>query len=154
MAKQQYLVFFIADEPFAISSQDVIEILPMVNISHIPKTEDYVTGMMNFRGTMTPVIDLPMLLTTNAYQKKVCSRIIIINNKYHNEFKYTGLIAEKVIRTTSLDTGDFSQHTLIKNGTKYLGNIAQDGNDKIQIIDLDQLLPEEVNNLDLSRTAV
>ncbi|NOY66758.1 MAG: chemotaxis protein CheW [Gammaproteobacteria bacterium] len=153
MAIQQFLVFFIADEAFAISSQDVIEILPMVNINHVPKTEDYISGMMNYRGTITPVIDLPMLLTKKTYLQKVCTRIIIINNKFHPEFKYTGLIAEKVIRTTRLDTDHFTQHTLVKNGTHYLGNIAKDKNDEIQIIDLEQLLPEEVNNLNNLRTA-
>jgi len=151
MAKQQFLIFFIDDEAFAVSAQDIVEILPMVNMNHIPKTEDYVSGMMNYRGVMTPVIDLPMLLTTKPSQQKVCTRIIIINNQFHNVFKYTGLIAEKVIRTSQLDTDKFTKHTLVKNGVNYLGNIALDDNNEIQIISLDQLLPEEVNNIALTR---
>lgn len=146
MAKQQFLVFFIGKENFAINTQDVIEILPLVNFTQIPRTEKYVAGMMNFRGIMTPVIDLCMLVNQQSFQEKVCSRIILIRNPYSTEFNYTGLIAEKVTNTLNLETDDFISHKLIKNKTRYLGKIAQIGSDEIQIIDLEKLLPDEVNN--------
>jgi len=153
MSKKLFLVFQLNKERFAIESQYVTEVLPMVNISHIPKTRDYVAGMINYRGAMTPVIDLCRLLTKHYCEQKVCSRIIIINNKYHNEFSHTGIVAEQVNNTARLDSEQFVQHTLIKNGTDYLGYIAQDGDHEIQIIELDRLLPEEVNHVSLNRIA-
>ena len=146
MAKQLFLVFFIGKEQFAINTQDVIEILPLVNFTQIPKTENYVAGMMNFRGIMTPAIDLCMLVNQQSFQEKVCSRIIVIRNPFSAEFNYTGLIAEKVTNTLTLETDNFISHGLIKNNTRYLGSIAQVDSNEIQIIDLEKLLPDEVNN--------
>lgn len=151
MAKQHILVFFVGKDRFAIDTQDVIEILPMVNITHIPKTEDYISGMMNFRGSMMPVIDLCMLLNKRPSQEKICTRIITIRNQYSREFDYTGLIAEKVSRTMHLDTSNIIKHKLTNKKNRYLGKIIQDNSNEIQIIDLDKLLPTEVNNQHLEQ---
>ena len=54
----QYLTFTLEDEQYAVSVLKVREVLEYTRITKIPKTADYMKGVINLRGAGVPVIDL------------------------------------------------------------------------------------------------
>ncbi len=48
----------VADEVVAIGIEDVREILQMTRLTPLPRTPDFVRGVMNLRGAVVPVVDL------------------------------------------------------------------------------------------------
>ena len=50
---QRYLTFFVNDEQYGIDISKIKEILAPINITHIPKTPEYVKGVINLRGSIT-----------------------------------------------------------------------------------------------------
>ncbi|NLA39336.1 MAG: purine-binding chemotaxis protein CheW [Methanomicrobiales archaeon] len=54
--------FELGQELYAMDIQLAREIVEMMPITHIPRAQDYITGIMNLRGEITTVIDLKRLI--------------------------------------------------------------------------------------------
>ncbi len=54
----KYLTFSLDKEEYGIGILKVREIIGYVPITPIPRTPDYVKGILNLRGQVIPVIDL------------------------------------------------------------------------------------------------
>src|SRR3990167_6400143 len=48
----------VGDEAMAVSIDDVREILEVGRLTALPRTPDFVRGVMNLRGAVVPVVDL------------------------------------------------------------------------------------------------
>ena len=56
----QYLTFTLERELFALDIGSVREVLELVNITRVPRTPDYIRGVINLRGRAVPVVDLKL----------------------------------------------------------------------------------------------
>jgi purine-binding chemotaxis protein CheW len=54
----KYLTFVLAGEEYGLEILKVREIIQMMNITAVPRTPDYVQGVINLRGKVIPVVDL------------------------------------------------------------------------------------------------
>jgi len=54
----KYLTFTLADEEYGIGILKVKEIIGMMPITSVPRTPEFVKGVINLRGKVIPVIDL------------------------------------------------------------------------------------------------
>ena len=53
-----YLSFRLGEEIFAANVQKVLNILELTHITKVPKSPEYMRGVINLRGSVLPVIDL------------------------------------------------------------------------------------------------
>jgi purine-binding chemotaxis protein CheW len=58
----QMVVFKISDEIFATDINSVREVIKFETLTPVPDSHDYVTGIVNIRGKIVPVIDLGIIL--------------------------------------------------------------------------------------------
>ena len=56
--KTSYINLSIGTENFAISVYKVLEIIQFDEITRVPNSSDFVPGVLNFRGSIVPVIDM------------------------------------------------------------------------------------------------
>lgn len=143
MTTKLFLYFSLNGERYAVHTDHITEITPLVNLTVIPKTEHYVCGIMNYRGESIPVIDAVKLLYDIPYGKKICTRIIIITLHNNNQAERVGLIVEKVNMTKKVDLDNISTHTLTQPHTPYLGEIINDPLGDIQVLNLASIIPSE-----------
>jgi len=54
----QLVVFKMEKEEFACGINDVREVLKMIRVTPLPRSLDFVEGVINLRGDVIPVIDL------------------------------------------------------------------------------------------------
>ncbi len=54
----QYLTFKLADEIFALDISKVREVLDFTSITRVPRTPEFMRGVINLRGSVVPVADL------------------------------------------------------------------------------------------------
>lgn len=54
----KYLTFVLGNEEYGVEVLKVREIIGLLDITHVPQTEPYVTGVINLRGKVIPVINL------------------------------------------------------------------------------------------------
>ncbi len=148
MAKRLFLLFNLGDDRFAVTTELITEITPLVELTHVPKTESYICGLFKYRGETIPVVDTSLLLFNKPHNRKICTRIIILTRQHHGIVSRIGLIAEKVNKTESFDTDQINEHKLTQKRAPYLGKTLSDDYGEIQIIDLEKFMPDDFDDLD------
>ena len=70
----QYLTFTLEREFFALDIASVREVLELGNVTRVPRTPEYIRGVINLRGRAVPVVDLKMKfgMTTKGRVGKKC----------------------------------------------------------------------------------
>lgn len=92
----QYLTFSLADEFYGVEILTVQEINGLLPITPVPRTPEYIKGVINLRGKISPVIDLRLKLGVEAreYTKKTC--IIVVNLVRDGQPLAVGVIVDSV----------------------------------------------------------
>lgn len=74
----QYLTFSLRNERFAIPVAQVREILDLVPVIRVPQQPDFISGVINLRGKVLPVVDLNRKfgLATSATSRDTCIVVI------------------------------------------------------------------------------
>jgi purine-binding chemotaxis protein CheW len=67
---RQYLTFKLADEVFAIEVSKVREVLDFTTITKIPRTPDFMSGVINLRGNVVPVVDLRLCFEMSKTRRR------------------------------------------------------------------------------------
>ena len=75
----KYLTFILADESYGIEILKVREIMGMLEITTIPRTPDFVKGVINLRGKVIPVIDLRLKFGMEEAEHTEETCIIVVN---------------------------------------------------------------------------
>ncbi len=98
-----FLLFSIQNDEYALSSSHIKEVIPFLSTEKIPMSPPYITGMINYRGTKVPVIDLSVLFDESPCKKQLSTRIILISIVTKDNMSETiGLIAENVTETIKM----------------------------------------------------
>ncbi|MGQ4647057.1 chemotaxis protein CheW [Lyngbya aestuarii] len=137
------LLFYIGGQRYALSSQPIVEIVPLVELKKMARSPKYVAGLLHYRNQIIPVIDLCQLLVGNSACPQLSTRIIIVNYWSSKQITYQlGLIAERVTETLDIESTDFKRTEDIGKNTYSLGEIVTDEQGIIQCIRLDYLFSE------------
>lgn len=73
------IVFQLADKEYAIPVSSVRGIEKLMHITRVPKTPNFVKGVINLRGVVTPIIDLRERFGISVSDNEEATRIIIIS---------------------------------------------------------------------------
>jgi len=97
--EKKYLVFRIGDEEFGADIQKVTTIIEKnMPITRVPKTPDYIVGVINLRGDIIPIMDLRKKFNLPEIKDSEDTRIIIIRI----EDILIGLIVDSVAEVVNL----------------------------------------------------
>jgi purine-binding chemotaxis protein CheW len=105
----KFLTFCLADEEYGVDIHQIKEILALVDITPVPRTPDFVKGVINLRGRIIPVIDLRVRFGMEEieYTKETC--IIVINIQRENSLVTMGVIVDRVSEVTDIEGGNISE---------------------------------------------
>lgn len=99
IAEQQdgkHLVFLLGGSSYGIPILEVSDINGLMEITPIPKTPDYIKGVINLRGKVIPVMDLRLKfgMPEKEYDKQTC--IIIVNISIGKINRQMGVLVDTV----------------------------------------------------------
>lgn len=77
--EEQLVVFQLSEQTYGIDIASVYEIIRMEKITMVPRTPDFVEGVINLRGRIIPVIDLCKRFNLTYTERSGSSRIIIVD---------------------------------------------------------------------------
>ncbi len=92
----QYLTFTLGEEVFALNIATVREVLEMTNITRIPRTPEFMRGVINLRGHAVPVVDMRLKFRMPRKEDTVNTCIIIVEVQMDNEPIIMGAVADSV----------------------------------------------------------
>ncbi len=90
MEDLKLIVFQLVDKEYAIPVNQVRSIEKLPYITRVPGTASYVTGVINLRGVVTPIIDLRSRFDLPSSDSTESTRVIIVGL----EDKEVGLIVD------------------------------------------------------------
>ncbi len=88
----ELLSFRLGGEEYAVTVDDVREVLNLRDLTPVPNTPGYVLGVTSLRGAMLPVVDLCKRLGLTPGVRDDKSRIIVVNPDEED----VGLIVDRV----------------------------------------------------------
>jgi purine-binding chemotaxis protein CheW len=83
MKTGKYLTFNLGEEIYGIGILKVKEIIGMMPVASVPKTPEFVKGVINLRGKVIPVIDLRLKFSMPAaiYTERTCIVVVEVDSK-------------------------------------------------------------------------
>lgn len=92
----KHLIFQLAERGYGIPILKVSEIVSLMEITPVPKTPNYIKGVVNLRGKIIPVMDLRVKfdMEEKEYDEQTC--IIIVNIAIGNGKKQIGIVVDVV----------------------------------------------------------
>jgi len=106
---QQFLTFVINDETYGVGILHIREIIEYDNLTVVPLMPDFISGVINLRGNVVPVVNLALRFEHNAKEIDKRTSIVIIDIKDHdNENVEVGMVVDIVNEVIELTDSDIA----------------------------------------------
>lgn len=95
---QEYLCFRVSDEIYGINIMDIKEIIKPREVTEVPRSPSFVSGIISLRGIIIPIID--MLDRLGLQREKVTGRerVIVVRNGD----VFSGLLVDEIIQVVHI----------------------------------------------------
>lgn len=142
---KQYLTFRLAEETFAVDVAKVLEILDFTTITKVPRTPDFMRGVINLRGSVVPVVDLKLKFGLEKTEKTVDTCIIVIEIDMDGETTVMGSLADKVEEVLELgpEQIELPPRIGIKLNSDFIRGMGKTGDSFTIILDTDKIFSVE-----------
>ncbi len=143
---QQYLTFIIGGEEFAVSLLKVKEIIEYDIVTEIPKTPEWIRGVINLRGSVVPVIDLAVKFrqAPSVAGKLTCIVIteVLSGVQSGDEAAVMGIMVDSVRQVIDLRAQDIEEPPTFGTRVKvdYLLGMARSGKKFCLLLDTEKVL--------------
>ena len=142
--EMQLVCFRIDHEEYAVSIMKVQEIIRINEITAVPKTKDYMKGIINLRGTVVPIVDMRTRFGLTTPQNKEQCRIVVVNISG----KTTGLIVDSVSEVLRVAKSQIEPPpaSVANMDGKFIEGVGKlnEGKRIIVLINVDYLLSDEI----------
>ena len=141
----KYLTFSLANEEYGIGILKIKEIIGMMSITTVPRTPEFMKGVINLRGKVIPVIDLRLRFKMEPmdYTDRTC--IIVVEIGTQAGTVQIGAVVDSVSEVLNVVGNDIEETPSFgtKLDTEYiLGMAKMEGGVKI-LLDIDKVLNDE-----------
>jgi purine-binding chemotaxis protein CheW len=141
----KYLTFSLSNEEYGIGILKIKEIIGMMSITSVPRTPNYVRGVINLRGKVIPVIDLRIrfCMEEKEYNDRTC--IVVVEIESHGIEMVIGIVVDSVSEVLNIKIEEIEETPEFGTtlNTEYiLGMATMEGGVKI-LLDIDAVLRSE-----------
>jgi purine-binding chemotaxis protein CheW len=142
---RQYLTFKLGNEVFATDVAKVREVLDLTTITAIPRTPDFMSGVINLRGSVVPVVDLRLCLEMTHTESSQNTCIVVVEVMLDNEPIVIGALADSVEEVIDLDPDQIEPAPRIGSQirTEFLKGMGKRDEQFIMILDIDRVFSAE-----------
>ena len=139
-----FLSIRVGRDYFALPAAEVVEVLPLVKLKLLPQAPPGVAGLLDWRGTPVPVLDLTLMATGVESRASMATRIALLNyGPDGQDPKKLGLVAEEMTDTFHANENEFVESGVDIPEAAYLGPVLKRGGRIVQRVGIGQLLSPE-----------
>lgn len=152
MAEKKYVVFKLGDEEFGIDIMKVKEVTESKQTVKVPDCPDFVEGIINLRGDVTPIINLKKKFSLPVDNDDSNNHRVIVLNL---QDKLVGFIVDDASQVISVDDSQIVAPPEIVSGIEkaYIDGIGKIGEKMVIMLDLLKVLNEaekkEIMDMDI-----
>lgn len=140
-SEMQLVTFNLGKEEFAVPILQIQEINRLVEITRVPKSPDFVEGVINLRGKVIPIIDLRKRFSLPQAELGKYSRVVVINM----DGRMVGLIVDSVSEVLRLSEQAIEPAPPIVAGidSEYIKGLGKIEGRLLILLDLNKILSKE-----------
>jgi len=135
---EQLVVFELDNESYGVDISAISTIIRMQEITRIPKSPDFVEGVINLRGAIIPVIELRKRFGLSEGKITKSSRIVVVEVAGH----MTGMVVDAVVETLRLapDAIEPPSPVVTSLDAMYVRGVGKNENRLVILLDADKVL--------------
>jgi len=99
----KYMTFQIAKEEYGLEILKVREIIGLMEITRVPRTREFIRGVINLRGKVIPVVDLRLKFGMAACEATDQTVIIVVQYAVEGRPLTMGILVDQVLEVLSID---------------------------------------------------
>jgi purine-binding chemotaxis protein CheW len=138
----KYLTFTLDKEEYGIGILKVKEIIGMMAITPVPRTPEFVKGVINLRGKVIPVMDLRLKFDMGAipYTDRTC--IIVVEIDSENETVLIGIVVDAVSEVLNIQKEEIEDTPAFGTtlNTDYILGLAKTNGGVKILLNIDKVL--------------
>jgi purine-binding chemotaxis protein CheW len=141
----QYLTFKLDDEIYALDISKVHSVLDFTRTTKVPRTPDYMRGVINLRGTVVPIVDLKLKFGMPITEKTIDTCVIIAELSLEDEKTVVGVMADSVQEVMDLENNLIEPPPKIgtRLKTEFIKGMGKRGEDFVILLDLDKVFTSD-----------
>jgi len=149
----QYLTFKLGEEVFALDIAKVREVLDFTAITKVPRTPEFMRGVINLRGSVVPVVDMRLKFGMTKTEQTVNTCIIIVEISLDGDTTVLGALADSVQEVIELGPGQIEPAPRIgtRLRTEFIRGMGKRDDQFVIILDIDRVF--SVDELSLVQDA-
>jgi len=138
---RQYLTFRLSNETFAIDVAKVREVLDLTTITAIPRTPEFMSGVINLRGSVVPVVDLRLCFEMTKTESTRNTCIVVVEVLLDGESTVIGALADSVEEVIDLEPDQIQPAPRIGTQirTDFIRGMGKRDAQFIMILDIDRV---------------
>jgi purine-binding chemotaxis protein CheW len=141
----KFLTFSLAGEEYGLEILKVQEIIGMMDVTKLPRTPDYVRGVVNLRGRVIPVVDLRLKFGINAQEdtEKTCIIVVQITNQKMD--LTIGIIVDEVSEVLDIYEGQMEPPPSFGSNIdiNFIFGMGKVGENVVSLLDIDKVFSED-----------
>jgi purine-binding chemotaxis protein CheW len=136
-----FLTFKLGDELFAASVGKVIEILEIPKITKVPRSPEFIRGVVNLRGNVLSVVDSRIKFGLPTMEDTINTCIVVMTVNIEGQTLTMGLIVDAVKEVMEIE--DSQVQSVPEIGSKYksefIEGMVKSDEQFIMILNVDRL---------------
>lgn len=103
---EKYLTFSLGTENYGIPILKVKEIIGLMDITPVPKSPEFIRGVINLRGNIIPIMDLRLKfkMGEKEYNERTC--IIVVEVLIETVRRLIGIVVDMVSEVVTINSDD------------------------------------------------
>jgi chemotaxis signal transduction protein len=151
----QYLSFSVGEEEYGLPVLAVREILEYEHVTRVPRTPDYIRGVINLRGRVVPVLDLAVRfgLTQASVTRRSC--VVIVEVMAGGEPLVMGLMVDAVHQVLELAAADIEAPPSFgtRADIRYLRGLGHSGPRFVLLLDIERVCADAEDRTEAAAAA-
>jgi purine-binding chemotaxis protein CheW len=141
----KYLTFQLRKEVYGIEILKVQEIIGMMTVTRVPKTPDFVRGVINLRGKVIPVIELRRKFDFESQADTERTCIVVVQIAWNGTAVTMGLIVDEVSEVLNVAAEQIEPSPAFGAGvdTDFILGMGKIGQKVVMLLDVDKVLAAE-----------
>ncbi|MEM1012795.1 MAG: chemotaxis protein CheW [Planctomycetota bacterium] len=140
----KYLTFALGNEGYGLEILMVREIIKYMDITHVPRTPEYVRGVINLRGQVISVVDLRAKFSMPSAEAtdETCIIVVECGGKDGQPKVTTGVIVDRVSEVLSIADEQIEPAPPLGSGVRgdYILGMGKVGQQVKILLDIDRVL--------------
>jgi purine-binding chemotaxis protein CheW len=147
LSKDQIVVFTLDEQLYALPLPAVIKVIHVIEIRHLPKAPEIISGIINVRGRIIPVVDIRKRLGMVVREIDPNDRLIVADTGKRE----VAILVDSVTGITDLEPKQMARSKNAEPFAEHISGVAKTEDGLILIYDLAGFLSiDEEKNLDLT----